>query len=303
MNTRCIVTGANGFIGRELVRQLKENNYDVEEINRLNDSGIFAKLNLNSTNMISAIASIINEYNPKVIFHLAAETSINKSWQSAFEFISTNISLTENLIEALKVSNSKPLLIYFSSSAVYAESRIPLVETSRLSPNSPYAISKFACESSLHRYKNSIVVRPFFTIGARKSGDFIDDWLIQLKEIKDSSQEGVLKVGNLKLKRDFLEVSESARILIELSKKCLPGEVYNICSGTETTLEEICQTLIFEMDCSRIVKIKSESKINSETRTCVIGSADKLVKIGIQPNFQIDYTLKKIISERFKVEK
>jgi GDP-4-dehydro-6-deoxy-D-mannose reductase len=293
---KTIVTGAAGFIGSELVTELRSRNHGVEVINRVNQQGLFEGCNLTSRNMIPQLVKGIREANPDVIFHLASDTSIKKSWDNPYEFINSNISITENLVEAIGMSGLNPLLILMSSSAVYDDKDSPIEESFRLAPSSPYAISKLTLESVALRYRNAVIVRPFFTIGAKRKGDIIHDWLEQLKRIQNLGVPTYLNVGDLSLERDYLEVNESAKSLIQISEYATPGEIYNLCSGTSTRLEDICHTLISEMGCDKLAQLKINPDLNQKARQKVIGDNSKLRQCGVKPLFNLKNSIKLILA-------
>jgi GDP-4-dehydro-6-deoxy-D-mannose reductase len=284
---RTIVTGAGGFIGSELVTELRKNKHVVEVINRINIQGLFSGCDLTSRNVIPNLAMGIRELNPDVIFHLASDTSIKKSWINPYEFIKSNIFITENLVEAIALSGLDPMLILMSSSAVYDDKSSPIEESFRLAPSSPYAISKLAGEAVALRYRNSVVVRPFFTIGAKRKGDIIHEWLPQIKKIKSLGVPAYLNVGDLSLERDYLDVSESAKSLIQISENATPGEIYNLCSNTSTRLQDVCDALISEMQCDSLVKFNIKPDLNQYARQRVIGDNSKLNQFGINPIFNL----------------
>jgi GDP-4-dehydro-6-deoxy-D-mannose reductase len=300
---KTIVTGAGGFIGSELVTELRSRNHGVEVINRVNQQGLFEGCNLTSRNMIPRLIKGIRETTPDVIFHLASDTSIKKSWDNPYEFINSNVSITENLVEAIGMSGLNPLLILMSSSAVYDDKDSPIEESFRLAPSSPYAISKLALESVALRYRNAVIVRPFFTIGAKRKGDIIHDWLEQLKRIQNLGVPAYLNVGDLSLERDYLEVNESAKSLIQISEYATPGEIYNLCSGTSTRLHDVCHTLISEMGCDKLVQLKINPDLNQKAKQRVIGDNSKLRQCGVKPLFNLKNSIKLILANHESVVK
>jgi len=297
---RAIVTGAKGFIGKALVRALISDSHTVAEINRVNTSGLFSNLNLNSKQDVQKVAAGIHEFRPDIVFHLASNTSIQASWENPFEFISTNIKIAENLLETIELSGTKPVLMLLSSSAVYDDSESKIPETFRLAPNSPYAISKLAIETIALRYENSIIVRPFFTIGAGRRGDIVDEWLTEINRIRSSGLPGILKVGDLTLGRDYLDVDESAKLLIQIAETGTCSEIYNLCSGIHNTLQQLCETLILITGSSSAIKIQSSVTRKASIRQTVVGDASKLIKLGLMPSFNLVETIKKVVDSQNK---
>jgi GDP-4-dehydro-6-deoxy-D-mannose reductase len=65
-----------------------------------------------------------------------------------------------------------------------------------------------------------------------------------MRQIEEAPKGGVIKVGNISTSRDFLDISEVVRRYWQLLAKGLPGEIYNVCSGTPRTIRSILQDLI-----------------------------------------------------------
>ena len=290
-------------MGKALVSALVSSRYDVAEINRVNESGFFSGTNLFAKQDVQNIASKIQEFEPHFIFHLASNTSINASWERPFDFINGNILLAENLLEAIKLSGAQPLLLLLSSSAVYDDSDVQIPETFRLAPSSPYAISKLSTENIALRYSNTIIIRPFFTIGAGRRGDVIDEWLSAISEMKLSGSHGVLKVGDLTLERDYLEVDQSARLLIEIAEKGSTREIYNLCSGVTTSLQKISESLIQVTQSAPLISVQSTKSKDLKIKRKVVGDISKLTKLGIEPTFDLDASIDKIVKERFDLKR
>lgn len=295
---KAVVTGAKGFLGKELVSQLLLSNSVVAQINRVNEVGLFSGVKLSEKESIPKICLGLKKFKPDIIFHLASNTSIKSSWVNPFDFIHENLMLVENLLEAIDLSNENPTLVLLSSSSIYDTSTEQISETYRISPNSPYAISKLVTEHIILRYPKSIIVRPFFTVGSARRGDVIDEWLSAILKINSSGSKGILNVGNLNIERDYLDVFESARLLIQISKKGASGEVYNLCSGTSTNLKEVCNALIKLTKSESLVSVISDGTIDPNSRLRVIGNPSKLLKLGLNPKFDLEASLINIIRDR-----
>jgi nucleoside-diphosphate-sugar epimerase len=295
-----VISGAGGFFGRELSKTLAKGGNRIFELNRYNQEGLFKNCNLANQNDVKKIAAIFTQIQPHTVYHLAAKTSIKNSWSSPFDFISYNLLLSENLLQAIQLSKQEPLLIILSSSAVYDDSNQPIAEDYRLAPNSPYAVSKLVTENLARRYPKNIIVRPFFSLGFNKKNDVVIEWVNKLLKIEEYQQK-ILEVQDLTLERDYVDISEVSRLLSQIAEKGQINEVYNLCSGTVTSLHQVCDALALKLNYS-LTKITKFTENREEIiRKKVIGDTSKLNSIGIFPNFNLQESVNSIIDQTYTV--
>ena len=133
---KIIVTGGQGFIGSNLVEFLLEKNYFVINIDKSSYSAnpynvkdfkknkkyIFYKLDINNKNKF---IKIIKKYKPDGIFNLAAETHVDRSIDSPYAFLKTNIMGVFNILESLrsfsKINKKVIKLVHVSTDEVYGD--------------------------------------------------------------------------------------------------------------------------------------------------------------------------------------
>src|SRR6056300_1469942 len=157
-----LITGAAGMMGTQLYETLQSKNKDVlatyyqptvyDKDPILKDlERNHVELNLTSW---SQTQRIITTYKPKVIFHLAAQSRPDVSFDHVEYTLKTNIIGTCNLLEACRKLDYKPLIINASSSAVYGDIdwSTPPDESFPTQPLSPYGTSKLAQEHLVRNY-------------------------------------------------------------------------------------------------------------------------------------------------------
>jgi GDP-4-dehydro-6-deoxy-D-mannose reductase len=239
---------------------------------------------------------------PDWIFHLAALSQVRLSWEKRREVFDTNLSGTYNLFEAARMHAPKARILFVSSSDVYGfltPHRRALRETDGGSIVSPYAFTKKSGEllSEFYALREKlpiIIARPFPHTGPGQTPVFVcADWARQVALIEKfkshdplgtqyafpenrrktpakigelgmvSLKNPVMHVGNLALRRDYMDVRDVVRAYILLMKKGRPGEIYNISSGKAPSLEWILKTLIgfsrrkiaYKIDPARVRKV------------------------------------------------
>lgn len=259
---RILVTGAAGFVGCHLINALQENGNTDEEIYAfvLNESEK-QRVNLQEENVFvvdithkESVDDKISMIKPDVVYHLAAQSSVGLSWKIPSVTYNVNLVGTTNLLESLDKFTPKATVLLVGSAEQYNvtnESKMPILEEHALHGDNPYAVSKMAQEAAAELFIKTtglsiIRVRAFNHIGVGQETKFvIPDWCSQVIQMEmNLDTEPVLKVGNIKVKRDFTDVCDIVKAYIMLVKYGKSGEIYNVGSGICYSLEEILSFII-----------------------------------------------------------
>ncbi len=192
----------------------------------------FYRIDLNN---FSKTKKIINKIKPDLIFNLASNADVRKSFDFPREFIVNNHNSTLNLLESVRKCNLRSLFIHCSTSEVYgtvSKKEIPITENQKMKPVSPYAISKaFQDLLSQLYYKvyglNIIITRMFTYNNPRRLNLFQSAFASQIAEIEKGKKK-VLSHGNLNSVRSFLDLNDGMEAYWATAKKGRVGEIYNI---------------------------------------------------------------------------
>ncbi|UCE66373.1 MAG: GDP-mannose 4,6-dehydratase, partial [Candidatus Zixiibacteriota bacterium] len=246
------------------------------------------------------VNEVINECKPDAIFHLAAQSSVKVSFENPQETFSVNLFGTLNLLEAVSKLEYEIKTLVISSSEVYGQldpEECPVDEGHPLRPVNPYAVSKAAVDLMAYQYFKAYnspiyVARAFSHSGpGQKTVGVLSDWAFQIAKMELGLSPPVLKVGNLKVKRDYTDVRDVVRAYMDIIEKGKPGKPYNVCSGKGYTLSDLLKKYR-SMAGKDIEVMKDQSRMRPVDIPILIGSNNRIKEdTGWEPEIEIETTL------------
>ncbi len=243
---RALITGASGFAGGYLASCCTEHGDEVIGVSRTGaipaGAGEGRALDLGDA---EAVRACLAEVRPEVVYHLAALSSVGRSWEDPGQTIHENVTSAVNVLEAVRREAPMARMVWVSSCEVYgAPATLPLFEDAPVSPANPYAVSKAtgdllaAVYADAHRL-DVIRVRPFSHAGPGQRPIFIVSSLAQ--QAAEAQLRGAaeleIRTGNPDTRRDFTDVRDIARAYRLLAERGEAG-VYNVCSGRSVSAAE-----------------------------------------------------------------
>ncbi|HTD33245.1 MAG TPA: GDP-mannose 4,6-dehydratase [Candidatus Elarobacter sp.] len=249
---RVLVTGARGFVGRHLTAALRERGHEVLATDHAAHDDALA---VDVTDTL-AVLGALELAQPDAVAHLAAQASVPDSLADPGGTFRVNARGTLNVLDAARTlgeHGARPRVLVVSSADVYGTqppAAYPLRETTAPLPRNPYAASKVAAEALALAYARSfrvdaVVARAFNHTGPGQDERFaIPAFAAQLARVEAGVERTIL-VGNLEASRDVLDVRDvCAAYVLLLEGRGEAGEIYNVCSGTATTMRELLRRLI-----------------------------------------------------------
>lgn len=293
------VTGSSGFIGSHLVDHLLARGDSVITLQR-KVSAPRAGLRTIEGDVLDAelLKRVIAENKPDEIYHLAAQSLPNVSWEQPALTHRINVDGTLNLLEAVRAANYSPAIVFASSSSVYAMSDAPIREDDLCRPASPYGVSKLAADHLCRLYAlrhglRVMCARPFFVIGTRKTGDVSSDWARNIVAI-ERGQAKELVIGNLDIVRDFLHIADGVAGLAAIAAKGGAGEAYNISSGRGWNLADLLKALTQRAKTKIEVRV-DPAKVRPVDERVKVGECAKLKSLGWKESRTVEQALAEIL--------
>lgn len=313
---KVVVTGSNGFIGSHLVKFLVEKRASVhciveprtslQNIEHLSDSLDIYEADIRDRRSIETAMENLEGDQNILVFHLAAQAHVGKSWDFPYQTFETNVLGTLNLLETLRTMDIGIEKVNIAgTSEEYGDTGKMtgrLDESSSLSPKSVYGTSKVAADFLGKNYYEAyglpcFTTRMFNNYGPRQEGDYITPSVI-LQALKSDRVE----LGNLKPKRDMMYVEDGVKGHLAAGLQGKPGEIYTFGTGESISMErwvekilEIGERLGYWQDIQILKKQERRRPGDSEVKDLEANSSKLKDLTGWQPEINHEEGLEKTI--------
>lgn len=293
-----LVTGSEGFVGSHLIKTLRELSYEIVPTcypPMLPKGEKYVPLDLLN---VDATKNVLKEHEPDIIFHLAAISSVAKSFRDPPRTYSTNVLGTVNLVEAVKNLKKRVRFIFVSTCEVYGGGE-HISETADIVLKNPYAVSKYAaemvCQNHFIDELECTVLRPFTHTGPGQSQDFVLPTIAtQIAEIEKNKRPPLLELGNIDVKREFMDIHDICNAYVLSIEHCKPGDIYNVSSNTGYTIRQALD--IFAQQSKVTYEVKTDpSKVRKVDIPVLIGDGSKFAGLtGWKPTVAFEKTIESL---------
>jgi nucleoside-diphosphate-sugar epimerase len=294
--TKILVTGASGFIGANLTRELIKSKNDVHVFVRGNSNlwriqdifDEFTSHNVDLTN-VTHLKQNIREIQPEIVYHCSTY-GVSHSQNDLDLMVQTNIQGSINLFETMKNNSNLKHLINVGSSLEYGIKSNIIKEDDFENPQTSYGITKLS-QTKLSQYfakKYNLPItalRIFTGYGPfEEPNHLIGDIMMAL--ITNNN----IKIKSFSSKRDFIFINDVVNAIITTGNNMATGEIINIGTGKEHSVNEIIEM------CKKFGELNTEHQNQSnDERTIASGFAnvEKSKKLlGWTPKFTLSEGLK-----------
>lgn len=246
----CVVTGGAGFVGKHLIEAL------------LAKGALVVSYDIVDSELPHGAVSIVGDLSDReklaktiegsaVVFHLAALAGVQDSIERPAQYQEVNVNGTMNVLEAARMSPTKPRVILASSAAVYGDQEVVRThEQLTPRPKSPYALTKLMTEQMAKLWSElygveTVSIRPFniYGLGASTDGAYASAIGRFLKLTKDGLPIQI--TGDGTQTRDFVHVRDMAHAYLRaaLSRSVGNGEILNIASGNSVSIKDVAELI------------------------------------------------------------
>jgi UDP-glucose 4-epimerase len=289
---KILVTGGAGFIGSHTVDALIGSG--VGEVSVLDDLSTGRRFQVNDKATLyhtdlrdaAAVASVVEQARPEVIFHLAAQMDVRRSVADPAFDAQINLVGFLNLIESARKYGLKRVVFSSSGGAIYGEQdEFPCTEEHPKRPVSPYGVAKMATEAYLFFYKVEYgidyVALRFGNVYGPRQDPHGEAGVIAIFCGKILDGQPVTIYGDGTQTRDYVYVGDVVRAVIAAGKSNASGIAVNIGTGIETNVNDLYSTLAAIADFP--TKAEYAAARPGEQKRSVISPARAEKELGWRP--------------------
>jgi GDP-4-dehydro-6-deoxy-D-mannose reductase len=303
---RALITGASGFAGTWLAQACAEAGDEVVGVSRTGrmpeGSGSGRSVDLLDAD---AFRAVLRDVDPQVVYHLAALSSVGRSWEGPARTVNENTASAVSVLEGLRLEAPEARVVWVSSCEVYGwPQRLPLDENAQLRPANPYAVSKTASDLLAGVYADAhgldiVRARPFNHAGPGQREIFIVSSLArQAAEGRIAGAEELeIVTGNPDTRRDFTDVRDVVRAYRLLAREAGDrgtghADVFNVSSGRSVSASELVRLLTEVVAPMRIHHTVDPERVRAHEVMDLRGSHERLTRAtGWEPEIPLERTL------------
>ena len=296
------VTGGAGFVGNNIVKLLVSKGHDIVVIDNLhtgkkeNLQEIIEEIEFHNVDIrdFSKLESILE--NVDGIFHEAALTIVQESFDKEKEYFDVNVNGTENIFKIAKKFKKK--VVYASSSSIYGDTeKIPIEENFQRKPINPYGQTKLEDEFLAEKYTNEglkvLGLRYFNIFGKGQTGSYagvITQFIRKLKENKSP----IIFGDGLQI-RDFIHVSDIAKANLSAMLSETNSGFFNIGKGIPIKIKDLAKIMIkiYEKDFESIFQNALEGDVKKSQANTEL--AEKM--INWKSEIELEEGLKEFVNK------
>lgn len=253
------------------------------------------------------IRDLVRQVEPDEIYHFGGQAINNVGFDSPHVTLTVNVLGTLNILEAVRdasLTNHTRILLA-GSSTEYGKTGNewdgPIPEAAPLVPVSPYGVSKVSAEMLATQYflahgVRTVTARIFIHVAPGGTEHLaVQEFSRQIAMIERGLQEPVLLHGNLDALRDMTDVRDSAPVFLQLLRKGVPGEAYNVGSAQTYSTQHILDLAIGHARV-RVEARRDPSRYRPFDEKVLVADISKLQRLtGWEPSPDMNRTVASVL--------
>lgn len=307
---RVLIFGIGGFVGNYLANEFISHGYEVYGTDKVKSFLLPKEVRFTIADLLDyhEVELLVNNIQPHIIINLAAISSVGMSWNIPQLTMQVNVVGALNILEASRKSRFKSKILFVGSSEEYVVSNFPMNEEQPLNASNPYGVSKVTQEQIAKLYREQYglkiyYVRPFNHTGVGQLDSFVlPSFCKQVAAIEKAGRPGVIRVGNINVKRDFSHVKDVVRAyrMVVESDDC--ETIYNIGSGKSYGLDYLLEYIVGLGN--QTIEIEIDQSRFRPTDQPVICCDNSLIKsrLGWEPEYTVFDALKEMFEYYIEVK-
>ena len=273
-----LVTGADGFLGHHILRDLTGHGFDV--LSKRRTDGDVTR----STTWDKFPAS-------DFLVHLAGLTFVPASWENPTEFVQSNSVSTSHALDFCRKNKTK--MIFLSTYLYSSKLSTPIKETDEIDPANPYALSKFLGEQLCSFYAKQfgvevIILRPFNVFGSRQNSRFLIPSIIS-----QATKSDEISVLDIRPARDYVFIEDLVDAVHKSITSDLRFGIINVGTGVASTVEQLIFSLADVIGRELTIKSSNQERFGEIISTQADISQAKLL-LGWQPKWSLSQGLREV---------
>lgn len=290
-----LITGGAGFIGSHILAQLQgRRDMDVVVFDNLSSGSkehVPAGMELVEGDICdeAAVDALFADHHFDAVIHLAAQTMVPTSVEQPVLDCQINLEGVLHVLEACRIHGTRHIL-FSSSAAVYGDNlHIPLKETERLVPTSPYGITKMTTEHYLRVYHElygmDATVFRFANVYGERQGEKGEGGVVSIFCKLLSQRQGITVFGDGNQTRDFVYAGDIAQAII----RALPLKGYhtmNVSTGQETSINDLIRS--FEKAVGYTVPVQYTAPRTGDILRSVLSNEALKRDLGFVPEMDLE---------------
>ncbi|HEX8665033.1 MAG TPA: NAD(P)-dependent oxidoreductase [Beijerinckiaceae bacterium] len=303
MGETVLVAGAAGFVGSAVTRACLQHGLRVIAVDNFlhgvpeNLSGLPLRVHKFDLSDFSGLAELITSAQIDYIVNAAGDTFVPAAYDYPGRFVSNNIVVTLNLLQAARIGTVRRML-QLSTTEIYGiTDGSALNENSPIAPVNTYAVTKLAADQLCFTYSDEhgvpvTVLRLFNTYGPGATHPYVIPEIIS-----QLSRGDTVRLGNLDAARDFTYVTDTAAAVHSLLAADMPRKgVFNVGSGQVTSVRELVEHTAAAMGVASPRLVSDAARLRRMDISVFRCDSSRLrAATGWQPRVSIEEGLKRTI--------